>query len=487
MAADGARWPREVWSRWRASRRRPVWSPHSPSWPTWRHRDAWVAELEKELAQLDEVQDKDLDHWSVGRLIDRLIVDNERTVRLPKEIIYREFGDGAVNMFDVRFDDPYSEIIWPDKLRRFQQATEGNFIGVGILIRHNEKRDIMVVNPLEGTPAYFAGVKPNDLILEVDGESTVGWTLNDAVDRITGPQDEVVMLGIQREGVEGLIEIPIKRDVIKLRTVKGWWKRGLQEDGDPEWDWMIDPVSRIAYIRLTQFTEDSYLDLREAWAEINEGGRPHGLILDLRYDPGGLLTSAVQIANLFVQQGVIVSGEDKYGNKAFPDQRADPRRAEFFGVPTVVLINKGSASASEIVAGCLQAHGSAVIVGERSYGKGSVQTVHHIANDARLKLTTHYYRLPPAEGEEKGRLVHKRPGAVTWGVDPDIEVKMTAVGRGRVDRVQAGGGHHSLRRRGSTRPGLTGATGRDRTAHQGAGSAAADGAAHPAGQGPGIR
>ncbi|MHC5004985.1 MAG: S41 family peptidase, partial [Planctomycetota bacterium] len=385
----------------------------------------WVEHVERELEAIKNAPDDDLDSFRFSRLLDGLLTINERTVRLPARVIYREFGDGAVYKFDEEFDDPYSEIIWPDKVRRFRQATEGNFIGVGILIRHDEKRQIMVVNPLEGTPAYFAGVKPNDLILEVDGEPAVGWSLNDAVDRITGPKGKQVTLGIKRDGEEDLVQIAIERDVIKLRTVKGWWKSDIDQQGGPEWDWFIDPISRIAYVRLTQFTEDTFHDLRKAWMEINADGRPNGFILDLRYNPGGLLTSAVDISNLFVQEGIIVSGEDKFGRKAFPDQRADARRAELFGVPTVALVNKGSASASEIVAGCLQAHGAAVVVGERSYGKGSVQTVHHIDREARLKLTTHYYRLPPTAGEVRGRLVHKRPGADMWGVEPDIDVKMT--------------------------------------------------------------
>lgn len=386
----------------------------------------WIAHLQRERRAIADLPDAELDSWTLQRLVDGLVRGNRDSVDLPTEVIYREFGDGAVHAFDEVFDDPYSEIVWPDKLRRFQQATEGNFIGVGVLIRHNEKREIMVVNPLEGTPAYFAGVKPNDLIMQVDGEATVGWSLNDAVDRITGPRGTKVVLGLQREGHEDLVEVPIERDRIKLRTVKGWWKEGLDDHGEPRWNWYIDPATRIAYIRLTQFTEDSYADLLGAWAEIAADGRPAGLILDLRYNPGGLLNSAVQISNLFVRNGLIVSGEDKYGRKAFPDYTADPAHADLFGVPTVVVINRGSASASEIVAGCMQAHGSAVIVGERSYGKGSVQTVHHVSDKARLKLTTHYYRLPPADGAERGRLVHKRPRSTDWGVNPDIEVRMTS-------------------------------------------------------------
>ena len=375
---------------------------------------------------LDEAADriakaKDLDYWSLGQLLDDLVLWNQETVRLPDEVIFREFGDGAMARLDT-----YSEVIWPAELRRFQQATAGNFVGIGILIRHNDKRQIVVVNPLEGTPAYFAGVRPEDLVEEVNGDPTVGWSLNDAVDRITGPKGTFVTMGMRREGQEELVKLPIQRDVIKIRSVKGWWKEGLDADREPVWDWYIDPVSRIAYVRLTQFTEDTYDDLLEAWREINVDGSPEGLVLDLRHNPGGLLTSAVRISNLFVSNGPIVTGEDKEGREAWA-QSANPNRAAFRRTPTVILVNKGSASASEIVAGCLQAYGAAVIVGERSFGKGSVQTVHHIASNGRLKLTTQYYRLPsPDGGRTPGRLVHKRRGAEEWGVEPDVDVRMSA-------------------------------------------------------------
>jgi carboxyl-terminal processing protease len=381
----------------------------------------WTAHIDDKLAWLGRTKADHIDHWTMNELLDELMGWNLDTIKLPMEVVLREFGDGALNRLDT-----YSEIIWPDKLRRFQQATAGNFVGVGILIRHNDKREIMVVNPLEGTPAYFQGVKPNDLISQVDGDPTVGWSLNDAVDRITGPKGTVVNLGVTREGEDELVMIPIERDVIKIRSVKGWYKKDLEADGDPVWDWYVDQASRIAYVRLTQFTEDSFADLRQAWREIRADGKPNGLILDLRHNPGGLLTAAVQISNLFVPEGTIVTGEDKDGNRAWA-QDARRHYAEFAaaGVPTVVLINRGSASASEIVAGCLQAHDAAVIVGERSFGKGSVQTIHHIARNGRLKLTTQYYRLPSPQAGEPGRLVHKRSGAEVWGVDPDVEVPMS--------------------------------------------------------------
>ena len=389
--------------------------------------NAWLDFIDQKQAELTAAPDADLGYWYCARMLDKIADESEQTIDLPKTVIYREFGDGA-----MRELDKFSEIIWPNKLRRFRQSTQGSFVGVGILIRHDEKRDILVVSPLEGTPAYFAGIKPGDRIAKVNGASTAGWSLNDAVDRITGREGTMVQLAVRREGVDEHIVFDIRRNVIKIRSIKGWWKESLDDDGDPVWNWFVDPDMRIGYVRITAFNEDTSSDLKKAWREMRRHGEPNGLIIDLRFNPGGLLTSAVDISNLFVREGVIVSGESKDGTKAWPDRRAEPNKAVIarHGVPTVVLINQGSASASEIVAGCLQAHGAALIIGRRSYGKGSVQTVHKISRSkALLKLTTQYYRLPPnaeqlARGE-KGDLVHKVPGATDWGVDPDIVVNTT--------------------------------------------------------------
>lgn len=378
--------------------------------------------LEAWRREIGATNDDDLGSRTLRDMLNDLADLGDKALELEAPLVVREFGDGAMS----RLDD-YSDIIWPDEQRRFEQQTRGDFVGVGILIRHNDKREIMVVNPLEGTPAYSAGVRPDDVIVSVDGESTAGWSLNDAVDSITGRRNTTVTIGVRREGVDDTVDIDIVRDVIKIASVKGWRKTGVEDDGTPVWDWRIDEAGNIAYIRLTQFTDSSLQDLLKAWREIREsGGEPNGLILDLRHNPGGLLKAAVLISNLFVPRGTIVTGEDKNRRQMWR-QSASQHYAALEGVETVVLVNKGSASASEIVAGCLQAYGAAVVVGERTFGKGSVQTIHSAPGaEGRLKLTTQYYRLPsPDGGRTPGRLVHRRPGADVWGVDPDVDVPMT--------------------------------------------------------------
>lgn len=336
---------------------------------------------------------------------------NEETVGLPIEALVHEFGNGATSTLD-----DYSEIIWPDELASFSRTTTGEFSGVGIQITLDDAMQLKVVTPLEGTPAQRAGVRPNDIIRKIDGRDTTGIMLQQAVDRITGPLGTKVGLGLEREGEDGLIEVELTRAKIPVHSIKGWKRIG---PGEMDWDWMIDPVHKIGYVRMTQFTKDTSADLRKAVTAMKNSGGLNGLILDLRYNPGGLLDEAVNVCSMFVEKGVVVSQEDNKG-KQTDVQELRPGNTELLkGVPVTVLVNEGSASASEIVSGCLQDYGRAVIVGDRSFGKGSVQQVFPLAGgSAAFKLTMQYYKLP------NGRLVHRRDNAKTWGVEPDVKVEM---------------------------------------------------------------
>lgn len=381
----------------------------------------------KQQALVTAIPPEQIGRPQYNQSLREILKANKIGPELPDSIIYREFGDGAINELSDRFEDEYSQIIWPDQLRRFQQMVQGDFVGVGVQIRHDDKREIMIVSPLEGSPASRAGVKAEDRIVGVNGESTVGWSLNKAVDNITGPEGSAVTLSLRREGIAEPIDVKLGRESIKIRSVNGWWKTGLDETGAPLWEWFADKDNGIGYVRLTSFNDDSFRDFLDAISAMRAERSLNGLVLDLRFNPGGLLKSAVEFSNLFVENGTVVSGQDKSGNTVWRLD-AEPSRAVLRDLPVVVLVNQGSASASEIVSGALKAHNAAVVLGERSFGKGSVQTVHGCgdqANDAQLKLTTQYYVLPPGVGETEGRLVHKRPGSTDWGVLPDLVVKMT--------------------------------------------------------------
>jgi len=405
----------------------PALSENFPGIADAARRDAFLAAIDRRRETLAARAPESVGLSFYRETMRELLAANQETLGLPDEVLVQQFGEGATTQLSKDFEDDYSEIIWPERLRRFRQSIDGNFVGVGILIRHNDKRDVMIVNPLEGSPASRAGVRPGDRIAAVDGKPTDGWSLNRAVDSITGPAGKPVMLTLRREDVEEPIDVALVRETIKMRSVNGWWKRGLDQRGNPVWDWWMDSQAGIGYVRLTSFNEDSLDDFMDAIRAMKRERPLNGLVLDLRGNPGGLLKSAVAFTNLFVDRGPIVSVQDRDGRRIAAVE-AEPNRAPLAGLPLVVLINSGSASASEIVAGSLQANGAALVVGERSFGKGSVQTVQPVkdgANEAAIKVTTQYYVLPPLPGESGGRLVHRRATSDDWGVNPDLLVEVS--------------------------------------------------------------
>lgn len=350
----------------------------------------------------------------------RVTAAASRDLGVPESAVLHEFGVGAM----AELDD-FSDIIWPHDLERFDRQTRGRFVGVGIQIRLDEVSNIHVVTPLAGTPAQRAGIRAGDVIRKVDGESTEGFSLDQAVDNITGPPGTEVVLTIEREEErEGETitltkDLTIKRTEIDLPTVKGWSKLSPEED---DWSWLLDETNGIGYIRLSGFSDKTSQRLDRAIGQLKDEGA-RALILDLRFNPGGLLDQAVEVANRWVPEGDIVSTVDSR-RVVTQRERAVERKATLSSLPTVVLINENSASASEIVSGAIQHYGDlgvidALVLGQRSFGKGSVQNVYPLdQGSAYMKLTTQYYRLP------SGRILHRKPGAELWGVEPDFHADL---------------------------------------------------------------
>lgn len=382
-------------------------------------REAFVQAI---TAMRDDLKNRrdPVSRHDVYSVAEELIRANTQTVNIPMSALAHEFGNGAMSALD-----PYSAIIWPDELARFERATRGEFVGVGISIQMDEAQNIKVVTPLEGSPAQRAGIRADDLIKQVDGKSTLGFTLDQAVDVITGPKGTSVTLTIERRDDNGQpvsLDFELVRQVIDLPTVKGWEKTGV---GDDDWNWFIDKEAGIGYIRLTGFSEKTTSEFDRAIGAMRSQGL-NGLILDLRFNPGGLLDQAVNIASRFINEGLIVRTEDGSGRTR--DQQTARRvsdRVNLSDLPVVVLINEGSASASEIVSGAIQAHAEegkirALLVGKRSFGKGSVQNVFPIPGDDNtlMKLTTQYYKL------RTNHMIHRKPGASEWGISPDLAIDM---------------------------------------------------------------
>ena len=274
----------------------------------------------------------------------------------------------------------------------------------------------MVVSPIEDSPAYAAGIQAGDIITQVNGAPLLGVSLNKAVETITGPVGTSVTLTLRRGSDATEREYVLKRTKIKIQSIKGFARSSTD---DQRWQYVIDPEYGIAYIRVVSFQENTVEDFVKTINEINQDHSLRGLVLDLRFNPGGLLRAAVQFSELFLNEDdLIVSTRGLHSPKwEIPASRRGPLR----DLPLVVLVNDSSASASEIVAGALKDHHRGVILGERTFGKFSVQNLIQLAqSDAHLKLTTARYYLP------SGRSLHRDETSVEWGVEPDISVPLVA-------------------------------------------------------------
>jgi len=304
--------------------------------------------------------------------------------------------------------DPYSSYIPSDEYEQFNQHVEQEFGGVGIQVQPDPATGrILVISPLPDTPAYRAGVRAGDVLMEVEGEDTENMPISRAVELMKGPPGDKVVISVRHMGASENVKLTVERAVIQVKSVLG---DSYGPDG--QWKLMLDEENKIGYIRLSQFGRHSSEELAAALQKLTDAGMK-ALVLDLRYNPGGLLSQAVSVADLFLESGPIVSTEGKNVEKR---TFSATKPGTFNGFPMVVLINRFSASASEIVSAALQDRDRAEIIGERSWGKGSVQNVIELGSGgSAVKLTTAGYVRP------NGRNIHRSPKSgpdEEWGVRP---------------------------------------------------------------------
>lgn len=372
-------------------------------------KSAFIKFLDDEVAANNQAGDDNSQRLALFTTLTTIKSVNHQTVNIPDEVLVNEFAAGAFAECD-----PFTNVIWPSDVPEFNKATQGEFSGVGIQIQNDDAGNLKVVSPIEDTPAYKAGLKPDDIITQINHKSAKNISINQAVRTITGPAGTTVVLTIKSP--DGQVkEYTIKRETIHVASIKGWLRKP-----DGGWDFTVDKDSKIAYMRLTNFTKDSGRELDRAVEQIKaSGGR--AIILDLRYNPGGLLTAAIDVADKFLKAGVIVSTHPDRDTGNPPTNAVAKPDDNDCDLPLVLLVNQYSASASEIVSGALKDNNHrALIVGERTFGKGSVQMMFPLADrSAYLKLTTSHYYLP------SGRCIHREENSTEWGVQPDVTIEMT--------------------------------------------------------------
>lgn len=319
-----------------------------------------------------------------------------------EEVSDKKLIESAINGMLVALD-PHSSYLDSNSFKYMNEQTKGKFGGLGIEVTM-ENSLVKVVSPIDDTPAAKAGLKAGDYITSIDGEQVMGLTLNEAVDKMRGKVGSKVKLTVRRGG-EKPFDVTLKREEIKIQSVKS----DLKNDD-------------VAYVRITSFSENTDKMIEKAIKEAKKKakGKLKGVVLDVRNNPGGLLDQAVSISDLFLDKGEIVSTRSR--NESDTVKYTAKKGDIVNGLPIVVLINEGSASASEIVAGALQDHHRAIILGEKSFGKGSVQTVIPLGKYGAMRLTTARYYTP------SGRSIQAK------GIEPDVEVKQA-----KIQEVESGG------------------------------------------------
>jgi carboxyl-terminal processing protease len=396
-----------------------------------------------------------------ARLGDAALVDPVVDIsHLVDRYYYREYDEEEMRLGAIRgmlntLQDPYTEYIPPARQEEFDKIVRGEFVGIGAQIQMTEEGWLEIVSPLDDSPALQAGLQAGDLVVAVNGSSTWQRDVQLIIDQLTGTPGSDVRVTVQRQvddgdlpdgalepsvpgelviddrapgeiGAEGeppvtapgppdgarRFDLIITRDRIRTQTV-----RGLHRDGS-EWLWMVDPEQKIAYVRISQFTGETILRFPAVLQELLDRGM-NGLVLDLRQNTGGSLEAAILVSDLFLESGEIVSVEGRRRERDTASAKAAGTLPDF---PMAILVDRVSASASEIVAGALSDNGRAIVVGERTFGKGLVQAIVPLpSGHGQLKITEADYYLP------SGRSLHRHPDSEVWGVDPTngFEVSLT--------------------------------------------------------------
>jgi carboxyl-terminal processing protease len=351
-----------------------------------------------------------------GRLLTYAMrqIDQRHLEEVKRKDLFEGAMDGMTRRLQEKYADEYSGYVSPEEAQPFNEELDHQFGGLGIHVTMSEETgEITVLSPLVGTPAYKAGVLAGDVIRAIDGRSTEGMTLEDAVKLIHGEPGTPVRLSVKHAGEEKPVEMTIVRAIIQVDTVLGDRRKV-----DGSWEYFLEGEDRIAYVRINTIADgtDEQLGAALEWLVAHD---MRGLILDLRFNSGGYLREAVAICDMFVESGSIVStrGRDKQVSQAF---EATPGK-KYTGFPMAVLINKYSASAAEIIAACLQDHRCAVIVGQRSFGKGTVQELLYLDADrgtrrGLMKVTASSYWRPSGKNINRGKDAKESD---QWGVRPD--------------------------------------------------------------------
>lgn len=350
---------------------------------------------------VDSINDQE--YYELFKLFADTVDQIERNYVKPVD--RRELIEAAIRGLTTELD-PYSNYIPPSDIEHFRSSIDSEFGGIGIQVT-TEHGQLTVISPLVGTPAYKGGLLAGDVITTIEDESTEGITLDEAVRRMKGKIGTEVTLTVRHsDGEEETVTL--KRELIRIETVLG----DIRDEHD-EWLYLLDEEERLGYVRLSAFSRHTARELRQALEKL-QSLDCQGLVIDLRFNPGGLLSAAVEVSDMFVSSGIIVSTEGRNTPKRVWKAH---QAGTYDGLPMAVLVNGYSASASEILAACLQDHGRAVVVGERTWGKGSVQNVVELEEGkSALKLTTASYQRP------SGKNIHRFYGANSddeWGVHPD--------------------------------------------------------------------